>query len=107
MVVAPQEDPRVHANVLGKLTGVRIIEPHAVDNMPTGVRRDHRTDVPISNVSHVVLHNASYQTLKGNIVKVDTMTVVVGMTPDVIRQDAMASTPWTRGECGLRHVIDA
>eukprot|EP00971_Amphidinium_carterae_P010280 203094-Amphidinium_carterae.1 len=44
MIVAAQQNARVEPNVSCKAARVRILEPHAVDDMPTGIRRDHRTD---------------------------------------------------------------
>eukprot|EP00971_Amphidinium_carterae_P026072 514107-Amphidinium_carterae.1 len=65
--------------------------------MPTGIRRDHRTDVPFSNVLHVVLYDATHQALESDVVKIDTVAVIAGMAPDVVCHDALRRTPWTRG----------
>eukprot|EP00971_Amphidinium_carterae_P093677 1853828-Amphidinium_carterae.1 len=75
--------------------------------MPAGIRWDHRTDVPLSDILHVVFDNATHQALKRDVVKIYTMAVIVGMTPNVICHNALWRTPWTRGVGWLGHIVDA
>eukprot|EP00971_Amphidinium_carterae_P286657 5691056-Amphidinium_carterae.1 len=60
MVVARQQNARVKPDMARQTAGFLVFKPHAVNDVPAGICRDHRTDVPFSNVLHVVLYNSTH-----------------------------------------------
>eukprot|EP00971_Amphidinium_carterae_P104834 2076023-Amphidinium_carterae.1 len=81
MAIAGHQNARVQPHVACKAAAVWVLKPHAVDDMPAGVCRDHRTDVPFCNIRHVVLHYATHKALKGVYEGCGTL-----FTPMVIHQ---------------------